>query len=99
MRTLYPIGEFTIDGSAPPRHGERTWQDERRREASGFCRCIGGDKGDLLFDGYSVDNGSTTLVDPTLATTIDDLSDDEAMDIAHAIFSESFASIGWEALF
>lgn len=91
---------FVIDGEAPSRFSTPSITEIHRAEKSGrgFNRCIGGDKGDLLFDCYDVDDGQTTLSNPALSTSIEGLTDDEVMDIAREVFDASFASIGWDAV-
>ena len=102
--SLYPLDRaFVIDEVAPWRRGEPTTTELRAAEKfphlRGFNRVIGGDQGDLLFDGYDVDGGRTTLTNPTLSTTHEDLTGDEVFEIARAIFDESYASIGIETIF
>lgn len=100
---LYPLPEdFVIDEAANPKYGDATTSEIRRAETSatnrGYYRVIGGSEGDLVFNGYTVSGGKTTLVDPALWICADDLDEDEATDIARAVFDEAYSSIGLEAI-
>jgi len=62
-------------------------------------RVIGGDRGDLRFEGFTVeDDGKTTLYRPVLHTSFEDLTDDEVQEIAEEVLAEAFDSIGAEAV-
>jgi len=100
---LYPLKQpFVLNFAAKSRFADPSITEIRRAEALSSCmrghyRCIGGNQGDLLFDGYSVGKGRTTLANATLWSNLD-LSDDEAMEIARAVFDEAFASVGEEII-
>ena len=90
---IYPIAyPMSLNAEADPKSA-----DLGIREVdcyNGWSRRIGGDKGDLLFNGYDVLDGETVLRDPAFCTFFDDLSDQEAFDYAQQVLHEAFASIG-----
>ncbi len=92
---------FVIAAQANPRFGRPSMSEVIRAESNpvyhGYNRVIGGDRGDLLFDGYMVFRGDTMLTDPAVWTE-EQLTDDEVTDLARQIFNESFASIGIETV-
>lgn len=96
---LYEIDNLTLDAEANPRFAELSLSEIRRRDKNGWPRgrCIGGDKGDLYFDGYTVADGQTKLYQPALETNLE-LTEDEAHDIATEVLQASFASIGIETV-
>lgn len=81
---------LTLPVRANPR-----FRDLSRHEEGG--RIIGGDKGDLIFDGYDLDDTSTTLSGVKLRTDLD-LTEDEVNDIAKEILQFSYESIGIETV-
>jgi hypothetical protein len=89
----YQINEIYLEDEAPERY-ENLSLTERDRGG----RVIGGDKGDLWFEGYYVENGKTFLINPTLETTLN-LTDDNAQEVAMEVLSESYDSIGIEAVY
>ena len=91
---------FVIDAAANPRFGTPSITEIKKAETSnhGFYRVIGGDKGDLLFDGYDVADGKTFLYSPAVQTAYSGLNDEEVVEMAREIFDESFASIGIETV-
>ena len=94
---LYRIREdLTIPEAASVRYAELALNELNRH--NGWGRCIGGDRGDLFFDGYRVKGNTTILYNPALRTTIVDLSSDEAFEIASEILAASFESIGVECV-
>lgn len=63
-------------------------------------RIIGGDKGDLWHEGYSVDdNNQITYVHKPFLKTGLDLTPEEADEIAREVLQEAFDSVGWECLY
>jgi len=96
---LYNLETITIPQRANPRFADASTSERRRAETNGhgFARVIGGDMGDLLFDGYSVD-GDETTVEFTLRTTMPKLTNEEAQGIGQTILDEAMASIGLEAI-
>ena len=90
---IYPIGqEIALHIEADPRSGDLGIREADRY--NGWSRCIGGDKGDLLFNGYDLFGGKTVLRDPAFRTAFDDLTDQEVLDYAREVLDEAFASIG-----
>ena len=89
----YEIDDLTLEGVPDTQR----YSDLARGEEH---RVIGGDKGDLLFSGYSVDeeNQVTHVYKPVLRTSFD-LNSDQAVEIAFEILMESFSSVGWETLY
>lgn len=103
--------EFVIETAANPRFGDASTTEVTRSETvqhlHGYYRCIGGDQGDLLFNGYSIVGGKTVLCDPAVNAfgmgegrfdNGSDWTEDDWMSLARNIFDESFASIGIETV-
>ncbi len=90
---------FVIDVAANPRFGTPTITEVRRAETSnhGYNRVVGGNHGDLLFDGYEVEDGKTILSNPALFTRLV-IDEDDVDELAREIFDESFACIGIETV-
>lgn len=91
MKT-YRIGYLAFPWRANPEHADLSYTEQKR----GY-RVIGGDKGDVRFDGYDVAENETVLHDVYLHSSLD-FSIDEAREIAYAIVEESYCSIGAEAV-
>lgn len=93
---------FIIDEAANPRFGDPSISEVRRAEQSshGFYRCCGGDHGDLLFNGYDVEDGKTILRNPAVSTfgPPEDWTEDDWEMLAREIFDASYASIGIETV-
>lgn len=89
-----PQGVLAVDGLASDRCADLT-----RKESERGGRVIGGDHGDLHFNGYGLDrpNNRTILHDPVLKTTWK-LEQETAIAVAQQILKEAVASIGLEAL-
>lgn len=87
---------LVVGGLADPRSAELSYRERNGRG----CRVLGGDRGDLHFDGYTLDEGAraTALDGPVLVTAFDGLTGDEAFDIASEIIAQAVASVGLEAL-
>lgn len=92
MNTYRISSELSIPAEAPANRADLTFTEITR----GY-RVIGGDRGDLQFDGYTVGFGRTVLYKPVLVTTLD-LSDEEAAEIAKEILMFSYESIGVESV-
>lgn len=92
MNKYTPTNEIAIDAEASPRYADLT-----HREAKQGGRVIGGDHGDLWFNGYKIRDGHTVLIDPEIHTT-HELDEDEANDLALDILQAAFNSIGVEAV-
>lgn len=86
------VGELTIPALANPRYA-----DLALNELDG--RVIGGDKGDLSFRGYTVEekHSLTVLYRPILHTSLV-LSPEEVFEIAQEILMYSYDSIGVETV-
>jgi len=102
---------FVIDEAANPRFGTPSTSEVKRAETErhhhGFNRVIGGDRGDLLFDGYEVVDGKTILSNPAVSTNLlfrgdrsSELSqgDGTVEELAREIFEVAFDSIGIETV-
>lgn len=93
MRRCYIISrELSLPVEASRKHTDLTVKES---ETGG--RTIGGDLGDLNFQGYFVEPGKTVLFKPELLTTLE-LSDDEAYETAREVLFASFESIGAETV-
>lgn len=90
LHTYHPTVDIFVNGRANPRAADLDFNEE--------CRFIGGDKGDLYFDGYEIEDNRTVLYKPRIMTTYDDLTQNEVNEIAQEILDFSFASIGFEAI-
>jgi hypothetical protein len=67
------------------------------REVRNGCRIIGGDKGDIHFQGYTTGDGRTELSSAELVTGLE-LTSEEAQEIAEQVLQFSFESIGIETV-
>lgn len=92
-RNKYTVGKLTLSEQAEPLYADLSLSEVRKSDH----RTIGGDKGDLWFDGYTLENGETVLYKPVLVT-IHELNDDEVQDMAQEILQASFNSIGIETV-
>jgi hypothetical protein len=93
----YAITEpMVLNGLASPRNAELSYY-ERNKVG---CRILGGDKGDLHFDGYTLDEeeGTTTLDSPVLVTHFKGVTEDEAFNIATEIVAQAMDSVGMDAI-
>ena len=94
---IYPLEhEMALEVEADPRFGDLGIRESNRY--NGRSRRIGGDKGDLLFDGYDVLDGRTVLRAPAFCTAFDDLTEQEVLDYAQEVLDEAFASIGTDCV-
>ena len=60
-------------------------------------RIIGGENGDLWFEGFTLNDGKTTLHKPSVNTTLD-LTQDEVDELAETILNFSYDAIGIETV-
>lgn len=81
-----------------PEQANTRFSDLNRKEAERGYRTIGGDKGDLRFNGFHIEGESTQLDDAILVTDLNYLTDDEVDDIANEILHASYESIGIETV-
>mgnify|MGYP005858458331 CR=1 FL=1 len=98
---MYSVGDMELEGEANTRYADQTITEFTRQERQNNPRgrVIGGDQGDLWFDSFEVNDGKTTILDVELKTSHDDLTDDEAQNIATEILSNAFDSVGFEAIY
>lgn len=94
MTYIYLARNISLEGEAPAKYADLSFSEWNRCD----YRTIGGDKGDLLFEGYIIRDGRTVLYKPKLRTTLEGLLPDEVDEIAQEILDFSFASIGFEGL-
>lgn len=102
-RKLYtPSVELSIPAIANPRYGDVSITEATRAERDGnrhgYCRCIGGDVGDILHNGYFIDGNRTVLLDPVLRTTEPDLTPDEVDGIMAEVLQFAFMSVGTDCV-
>lgn len=93
MMNTYLIQDLTFPWKANPRHGDLTLAEQKRR---GY-RVLGGNRGDLWFDGYVVDETGTELASARLRTSLD-LTPEEAHEIAVEVVEEAYESVGEECV-
>lgn len=92
----YPLNdEISVPGLADRRYAILSITEVER---CGY-RVIGGDLGDVYFEGFDLDheNNRTVLYNPVLVTGLE-LTVDEATVVAQDVVSESFESIGLETV-
>lgn len=90
----YPItAELSVPVKANKRYEDLSVVELTKR---GY-RLIGGDKGDLRFEGYTVHEDRSVLHNPILVTGLA-LTQEDANQIASDILAESFNSIGAETI-
>lgn len=89
--------QLSVEGLANPKKASLS---RRESESKAGARVIGGDKGDLHFDGFTLDEstGVTVLDKPVFVTTLEGLTDDEVNDYANEVLQFSFDSIGIETV-
>ena len=92
-RNKYTVGKLSLPEQAEPLFADLSLSEVRKSDH----RTIGGDKGDLWFCGYTLENGETVLYEPVLVT-IHELNDDEVQDMAEEILQASYESIGVETV-
>lgn len=93
--------EFDVEQEISlPEEANCRYEDLNMREIDSAheCRVIGGDKGDLHFFGFIVADGKTVLDSPVLFSGYNDLTDEEAFNIAEEILWASYESIGIETV-
>lgn len=89
----YDIGTLSFDWQADPRYADLSLTEQNRR---GF-RVVGGDRGDVRFNGYDVDDKGTHLCGVRLLSSLD-LTADEAREIATEVIEQAYESIGAECV-
>lgn len=92
----YPLSEdISLPGLANRRFAILSMSEVNR---SG-CRRIGGDLGDVEFEGFDLDeeNNRTVLYNPVLVTTLE-LTLEEANVVAQDVVNFSFESVGLETV-
>lgn len=87
------LPKLSLPVAANPKFASLSFSELNKRG----CRIIGGDLGDLEFNGYTIENGETILDRPVLVTMLD-LDNDEIEDISNGILQFSFESIGIETV-
>lgn len=95
------VGKLSLPEEANPRYDEPNPDaPDPNNLRHGFGRVIGGDQGDLLFDGYTIENGETVLYNPHVLTGLDmvDWTDDDLFSLAQEILMTSYDSIGVECV-
>lgn len=80
-----------------PEEANRRYASMTRSEYNSEGRHIGGDKGDLFFQGYTVEDGKTVLTCPVLRTA-DILSPQDAYETAKEVLMASYDSVGVETV-
>lgn len=93
----YPVpGAISLPGLANIRYAALSGYEVQKYGH----RTIGGDKGDVRFEGYTLDrdNNATVLYKPVLVNAIDGLTEDEVNELAREIVQFSFDSIGLETV-
>lgn len=88
---------YTIDGLIFPWQADYWSGTLSTREAQRGYRVIGGDRGDVRFTGYDVDDAGTELAGVTLHSALD-LTPDEALEVAMDIVAQAYQSIGTECV-
>lgn len=93
---------IVINQRANPRYADASSGEIRLSELRdymrGYYRVIGGDNGDILFNGYDVEGDTTIIRGAVLRTTLTDLSHDDIMEIVHEIIDLAISSVGLEAI-
>lgn len=93
MLRKYKISKpLFLEEKANQRFSELTWNEQ---ENGG--RVIGGDLGDLWFQGYEIKGNATHLYKPALHTALD-LNADDVLSVAWEILMNSYESIGVECV-
>lgn len=89
----YPVKNLSLPVLANPKYQNLSFTESNKHGH----RVIGGDKGDIYFEGYTLEENSTILYKPILQTLLE-LNEDEVEDIANEIVQFSFDSIGIETV-
>ena len=97
VRVPFPL---LLPGLANPKYARpSTHEVDTSHTRRNHYRVIGGDLGDLYFDGYELGVDHTMLVNPHLVSIWAlESTDSELMQLAEGVLLASFASIGWECL-
>lgn len=88
----YKIGSLSFPWQANSRYSSLSSQELKR----GY-RVIGGDRGDIWFDGFGVDDSGTELAGVVLRTSLE-LTPEEQREIAVEIMEQAYDSIGAECV-
>jgi hypothetical protein len=88
----YQIKNLVFPWRASKRHESLSYAELKR----GF-RVLGGDRGDLRFDGYGVDDSGTELSGVQLVSSLE-LTPEQAEEIAVEIVEQAYDSIGAECV-
>lgn len=91
-----PSVAIGIDVEANRRFAELSWREINSQYG---YRVLGGDVGDLCFEGFEVQKGKTELVRPRLFTLIDYYDEDEVNEQAQNILDRAYESVGLEAFY
>ena len=97
MANYHPVErEMSIPNEANRRFEDPSSSELTRQERAGRYapRVIGGDRGDVYFTSYSVEDGKTVLNDCTLFTGLDIENQEEIDDLADQIICEAYDAIG-----
>lgn len=97
VRVPFPL---LLPGLANPKFARPTTHEvDTSHTRRNHYRVIGGDLGDLFFDGFELGVDHTLLVNPHLVSVWAlESTDDELMRLAEGVLHAAFASIGWECL-
>jgi len=101
MKDYYINSELTLPEKANLRFSDPSTGELDRAEKRGGpgIREIGGDRGDVYFDSFSVSKDKTHLHGAVLRTSYEYFTDEEAAEIAQDIVNESYESIGVETVY
>lgn len=93
--------ELSVEGEANPRFGDLSTREVDKHH--GWGRVIGGDQGDVLFNGYDVEDGRTVLRSPAVLTWLrdeitDEWSEEEWTTFGQEIVDFAYDSIGLECV-
>lgn len=92
--TRYTITQpLTLPQQADPKKADLSFSELKKRD----FRAMGGDKGDLEFQGYTIENGTTTLYKPVLVTSLQ-LSPEDAYETAQEVLLNNYQSVGIECV-
>lgn len=95
----FPIArELSIPVEANTRYESLSLTELRHADG---CRIIGGDRGDLRFEGFSVEEGKTILYKPVLVNFANDAADwseDEQSELAEEILQFAYEGLGAECV-
>lgn len=93
MPQSYSVSNLCFDWKANKRFESLSSFEQKR----GY-RVVGGNHGDVRFDGFAVSETGTELCDVRFVTSLEHLSESEAGRLAREVVEEAFASIGAECV-